>query len=235
MEKVTVVDAVMGSGKTSWAFDYIDGSPTDRKFIYITPFLDEVERVKKSVKNRSFIEPNNANSEGRKLRSLKELIAAGHDICATHSLFQAADDELIDLLEGAEYTLILDEVMNVIEAANIKDSDIKTLFKAGHIGVVGNQVRWIGDDYLDGRFNDIKLIAKAGNLFQHRGKYLIRSFPSRVFKAFRGVIVMTYLFDAQIQRYYYDFHNIQYVYKSVKRKGERYVLTDYDRQLEHRE
>lgn len=127
MEKITVIDSIMGSGKTSWAIQHINESPSYKKFIYITPYLDEVERIKKSVTNRSFVEPNNANEEGRKLRSLKELIVSSKDIVATHSLFQMADDELIELLTGAGYTLILDEVMDVIEKANITNHDIKAL------------------------------------------------------------------------------------------------------------
>ena len=41
---VTVVDCICGSGKTSWAIDYMNTN-TNKKFIYITPYLDEVERV----------------------------------------------------------------------------------------------------------------------------------------------------------------------------------------------
>jgi hypothetical protein len=35
-------------------------------------------------------------------------------------------------------------------------------------------------------------------------------FPADIFKQFKGVYVLTYLFDAQIQKYYYDMNNIQY-------------------------
>ncbi|MBV7509775.1 hypothetical protein KW850_32370, partial [Bacillus sp. sid0103] len=224
-----------GRGKTSWALQHINEAPTDRKFIYITPYLDEIQRVIKAVPNRKFLEPNNNNRAGRKLHSLKELIVAGYDICATHSLFQTADDELIELLTGSGYTLILDEVMDVIEKANINRSDIRALLELGYIEIYDNRVKWVYDDYHDGRFDDIKLLARAGNLFIHRENFLLWSFPPKVFEAFDNVMILTYLFDGQIQRYYYDLHKIAYEYKSVDKVGERYELAEYNRSNEMRE
>lgn len=236
MKKVNVVDSIMGSGKTSWAVQYIDESSEERRFVYITPYLAEIQRIKESVTTRDFAEPSRINDEGRKLRGLKTLIVEGRDIVATHSLFQSADEELVDLLTEAGYTLILDEVMDVIETANITHQDIQILLGSGKVEVgEDHRVKWISEEYLvDGRFYDIKLLAKAGNLFYHRNQFLIWAFPPQVFAAFDEVIVMTYLFDAQIQRYYYDLHGIEYEYQAVKKDNDRYVLTEYDRNNEGR-
>src|SRR5690625_3820738 len=103
--EITVIESIMGSGKTSWAIQYMEEADQLEKFVYITPFLDEVNRITTSVTSRDFIEPNNANDEGRKLRSLKDLIVRGKDIVSTHSLFRTADDELIELLTDSGYTL----------------------------------------------------------------------------------------------------------------------------------
>ena len=35
-------------------------------------------------------------------------------------------------------------------------------------------------------------------------------FPVSVFKAFKNIYILTYMFDAQIQKYYYDFYNVNY-------------------------
>ena len=43
---IYILDAVMGTGKTTAAINYMNEHP-DQKFIYITPFLEEVSRVKK--------------------------------------------------------------------------------------------------------------------------------------------------------------------------------------------
>lgn len=230
---ITVIDSIMGSGKTTWAIDYMSKAPADQKFIYITPFLNEVDRIKECVTGRKMYEPNNRNGEGSKLRSLKELIADGYDIASTHALFRSADDELISLIEEEDYTLILDEVMNVVERAEIGKADISALMTSGLIKIEkdSNRVVWIDSGYDSGRFNDIKMLANAGNLYKFGEGMLVWTFPPHVFKAFSTTYVMTYLFDAQIQRCYFDLFDIPYSKQSLN-GGE---LVTYDRLTEKRE
>jgi len=235
MNKINVIDSIMGSGKTSWAIQYMSEASPLKKFIYITPYLKEVERIKENCE-RQFFEPNNNNEEGSKMRSLKELIVDGKDIVSTHSLFQTADDELLELLTDSGYTLILDEVMDVIDKASVTQRDITDLQRLEHIRIENNRVIWQCDDYdVNARYYDIMKLSKAGNLFYHRGKFLIWAFPPRIFQAFDDVYVMTYLFDGQIQRYYFDLYRFEYEYFSVKHDGEKYSITDYDKQAEKRE
>lgn len=235
MTKVTVVDSVMGSGKTSWAITYMNEAPVDSKFIFITPFLDEIDRVTTAVTNREFIAPDNDNAKGRKMYDLKQLIVQGADICATHSLFRDADDELIELLTGAGYTLILDETMDVVERVNIGAQDIRSLVKSQYVRIEGNRVVWLFDEYSDARFSDIKRLAKAGNLFIYRDTFLVWSFPPRVFSTFEAVYSMTYLFDGQLQRYYFNLHGIEYEYRAVRNVDGCFELCEYDKQTERRE
>lgn len=232
MTKVKVIDAVMGAGKTTWALNHIDGAPVDQKFIYITPFLTEIERVIRTVKSRRFVQPTNAAAGGRKLESLKRQIENGENIAATHALFEMADDELIELLEASNYTLILDEVMDVIEKATVSPSDMRLLLAKQYIEIIDNRVHWTAPeiDYEYGRFDDIKLLAKAGTLFYYRDRFLIWAFPPRVFQVFESVYVMTYLFNAQIQRYYFDLYGIEYELQSVKDGS----LVSYDRKTDNR-
>ena len=235
MTKITVLDSIMGTGKTSWAIQHMNEATSQEKFIYITPFLDEVARVKEGVTGRHFIEPNNANDDKRKMTSLKDLIVKGENITSTHSLFQTADDELIELLTDSGYTLILDEVMDCVEPVNVKASDITKLERSGDIRVLDNRVDWIGDPYDDSRYRDIRLLAQAGNLFYHRGKFLVWAFPPAVFRAVDKVVIMTYLFRGQMQRYYFDLFEFKYDYHAVAKVGERYELTEYNEKNESRE
>lgn len=41
--RIVVVDAICGKGKTQWALERI--VKTGEKFIYVTPYLEEVDRV----------------------------------------------------------------------------------------------------------------------------------------------------------------------------------------------
>ena len=44
---IKVIDAPMGSGKTSWAIDYINKPfRHNNNFMYVTPLLSETKRIK---------------------------------------------------------------------------------------------------------------------------------------------------------------------------------------------
>src|SRR4051794_35154992 len=101
--KINIIDSIMGSGKTSWAIQYMNGSPRYKKFIYITPFLSEVERVLKAT-DRDFKQPEPMEGRSKsKLDNLKKLILDGQDIVSTHELFKRFDSKLIELIEVQGY------------------------------------------------------------------------------------------------------------------------------------
>lgn len=233
MNNVTVVDSIMGAGKTTYAINKINEASPLQRFIYITPFLAEVERVIKSVTNRDFVQPTTQVAGGSKLTSLKRLIEDGKDIAATHSLFEMADDELRELLRENNYTLILDEVINVIDKASVSPSDMRILLEIGFITIENNQVQWVAteEQYAYGEYDRIKNLAQAGTLFYHRNKYLIYAFPPSIFETFTEVYVLTYLFEAQLMKYYFDLYAIPYELKAVRDSQ----LVTYDVRNEGRE
>lgn len=227
--KVNVVDSIMGSGKTSWAIQYMNNADSDRNFIYITPFLDEVKRVKDSVTNRKFIAP--VNKGKGKLDNLKKLIINENDIVSTHALFQNADAELIELLKISNYTLILDEAMNVVDQFPLDKDDFKLLIHNQMVSIEESTglVRWNNESaYQNTAYNDLKNLAKTENLYFFENTILFWTFPVTTFKAFEEVYILTYLFQAQQQKYYYDMYNLEYSYKVVEKLNETYVLVNYE-------
>ena len=58
MQKVQIIDAIMGSGKTYNAIGRMKGYLKNQtKFIYITPFLEEIQRVLDDLNNNSVFTP----------------------------------------------------------------------------------------------------------------------------------------------------------------------------------
>ena len=230
---INVVDAPCGYGKTSWAIKYMNSMPKDsHQFIYVTPFLEEVERVKSSVTNRQFYDPLAKDGE-TKLDDLHKMLGEGKDICTTHALFQMANQQTKELLRVNRYTLILDEVINVIEQVKLKKDDIKFLEKAEAISTVLREnglkyISWNEDikDY-DTQYNKVKNIALTNNLMICEDSALIWNFPCEIFSSFHNVFLLTYMFKGQIQKAYYDLHKVGYRYLSVKMVDKEYELVPY--------
>ncbi|WP_191566223.1 hypothetical protein [Metabacillus idriensis] len=248
--EIKVIDAICGAGKTSYAIQNINGQAiqvgfgdritytSDKRFIYVTPFLSEVKRIKESTL-LEFFEPEASYKNGSKSNHVKSLIEEGCNIVMSHELFARLEDETLIDIEEMGYTLFMDEVANVLETYNDKDISIKDDFRLlKHQGIIDidwdGQVLW-KDPLYSGRFNDIKLLSQKKNLFLHNGVILFWTMPVDNFKAFDEVYILTYLFDGQIQRYYYDMYEIEYRKYSVCRNEEgKYELLEYNKSLEPR-
>mgnify|MGYP000912380834 CR=1 FL=1 len=223
---VKVIDSIMGSGKTNWAIQYMNENP-DKKFMYITPYNKEISnRIIPSCPELHF----KFARESHKVSDFKDMLAKGQNIVATHECFKRADEEVETLLGTYDYTLILDEVFDVVIDIKLSKCDVDNILNH-YAKVENNYLVWTDDKYSskDGRYSDIKQMAKLGNLMVFKDTFLLWLFPVRFFKKFSEVYIMTYLFPGQIQRYYFDMHNIEYEYYKVT--GDRqngYRLIDHD-------
>lgn len=220
--KINVVDAIMGSGKTSAGINFINDSNDDVKFLYITPYLTEVKRIIESCPNRKFRQPM---SYGTKLKGIKYLFDNGFNIVSTHALFKEFDEEIIDIAYANNYMLIMDEVADVIESYKISKPDLSTILeKYASINEMG-LLKWHDQDYY-GEFLKIKKLCDLDCLAVYGGAAMMWLFPISTFRAFRNIYILTYMFQAQTQKYYYDFFGIDYNYLYVKNDNGKYLFTD---------
>ncbi|MBI0576764.1 DEAD/DEAH box helicase family protein [Neobacillus cucumis] len=229
--KVTVIDAICGAGKTSYAIQLMKEAPASTKFIFVTPFLDEIERIIEAVPERKFKEPDIKHGEGRKLESLKKLLRDGADICTSHALFAMVDEEIKELLQYENYVLIMDEVMSPISQVKLKKNDIETMLDSKLIEVEDNgQVKWIKGEEHQSQYDTVKFYALAGNLYRSNKSTFFWNFPASIFDMFEHTYILTYMFEGQIQCYYYKYHGVQNEKKSVVQQNGRYTLVDYFRE-----
>ena len=80
---ITVIDRIMGYGKTTQIIEEM--SKGDELYIYVTPFLEETERIQKALPY--VITPNNKNERGSKYYHLIDLLMNDESISTTHKLF----------------------------------------------------------------------------------------------------------------------------------------------------
>lgn len=226
---VNVVDSIMGSGKTSAAINYIKESPDDLKIIYVTPYITEVERIKQACANKKFIEPIKYTNQTPKIVHLKELLNKGKNIVTTHALFHHFDDEIIDLCYSQNYVLFMDEVTDVIEQYQIEKVDLDILLdKFVDVNRNTGLLEWRdgADDY-KGRFREEKRLCEMGCLAMYGGSVMLWMFPVKIFNAFRESYILTYMFNAQMQKYYYDYYGIIYKYLyTVGDNKDNYCFTE---------
>ena len=216
MSKITVVDSLMGAGKTHWAIQYLkDKQKDNNSFLYITPFIKEVERIINEV--GTFEQPVNRGTG--KMSSLNDMLARQENIAATHELFKHLDDTGIDLITNGHYTLVLDEVLNVLDPLPVKKCDIQILMDSGCISLdENNYVIWHSGKY-DGEtvFDELRELAENHRVICVNNSILLWQYPPEIFQIFDEIYIMTYMFDASIMKYYFDLHKIEYEKKSIIR------------------
>lgn len=214
----------MGAGKTQSAITMMN-EDSSRRYIFVTPYLDEVERIIRSCPERNFIEPDGEAIS--KLTSMHSLLKDRRNIATTHKLFSYFNEKTAELIKAGGYTLVLDEVFCVVEQIYLNKSDIDILFGYNMVRVCDNgKVEWLATDYKGGKFQDVMDIAQSGNLFCHNNVMLFWMVPAETFKSFEDVYILTYMFDAQMQRCYYDMKGVEYKYIGTAKKDGVYRFSD---------
>lgn len=223
--KVKVCDAIMGAGKTSAAINMMNRHP-EKRYLFITPYLDEITRIRNACPELCFCEP--VAAPGRtKRQHLEELLAKGYNIASTHALFSYYRTETLEAISAGGYTLILDEVMNVIEPETIQGKDVRALFDKGFMEMAedGMHVRWLMDDYDGTVFQDLMRKAQLGNLIYFENSLLFWSLPVACFEAFLDVVILTYMFKSQVQSYYYQLNGVDIEYIGTRKGADGYEFS----------
>ena len=212
-----VVDAGCGVGKTTAMINYINQDKEDSKFLYITPFLTEVERIKNACKDKNFQEPAELPT---KTEDLLRLVEKGYNIVSTHALFKKLTDKVLDLTQFNDYILIIDEAADVLEEIEITKNDLKTIITEYTTIDENNTVHWNewNNDY-EGRFEDYKNMIQMGGVKAHRSDTgevvsLVWAFPISIFESFKEVYILTYMFNGQ--KAYYEYNKVNIIQMYVK-------------------
>lgn len=241
--KIKVYDAIMGSGKTHKAIErmkkYVE---KDVKFIYITPFLDEITRVKNELPENSVFEPLNAKVELKtnykvkrlidvnnpkksikvlnKREHLLKLVSKKENILATHSLFKKLKIEDYSMFK--DYILILDEVIEPLEIRNVGAEDIQIMLEQNLIIIdeETREVRFIKDNYHDNAFKKIKEYCYSNTVFHLDESFFVWIFPIEIFKEFKEIQILTYLFNASFLSAYFKMNDMEYDIISSNSIGE---------------
>ena len=219
MKHVTLVDARMGRGKSTAAIRYMNERKGEQCFLYITPYLSEVDRVCDLC---NFDEPGCDFMS--KSTQLKTMMARRRNIASTHSLFSLMDDEALDLARENGYSLIVDESIQVIKSVPVSQHDLN-LMCVNLIAVEDDgSVIWRDPEYI-GKFDGYKQMAEDGALCCYGNTFYEIMSPKKLL-AFDEVIMMTYIFEGQLQRGYLDYYGFTYDIVGIERDEDGYRFSD---------
>lgn len=231
--KVNVVDSIMGSGKTEAIISYINAKENvGKRFIVIVPYLSEVERFKKECTRRVMYDPFVTHKNGRttpKRENIKWLFEKHFDIVTTHALFLKFDTEIMRLIKKWGYYLILDEAADVINQYKMHPDDIDFLKTRVNIDPNTWRVTWKEEykDYGGANYQEVKNLCDFNSIIYYEEyKTLYWMYPPEIFRAFLGVFILTYMFEAQLLCYYMKYNKIEYGKIGVEKSGGKYQLVD---------
>ena len=194
---MSIVDSIMGGGKTTAALQKINRG-YGLRFIFVTPFLSEVDRVLECT--RDFYQPKELGNG--KLDSLHDLLCDGKNIVCTHALFLRSTKETMQLIYHGKYILILDEALEILHEYNsvvpvskqVNDKTVKWLIKTNSLKVDDCfNAHWNGDEEEGFQFSEIVNFSENKTLRCVRNNLYVEYDPE-IFRTFQQIFVLTYLF-----------------------------------------
>lgn len=246
---IQVVDAICGKGKTQWAIqNLIDNYKNHKdKFIYVTPFLDEIDRVFDRCKQENIYvyipkckQDENTNKLLSKSKDVYKAMQDGKNILMTHKLFEYITIDWCEEIERQNYDLYLDEVPNIFCHNTLSSKDWNLLLSKNII-TLGTylkdckyqEVDWLDTDYINSKDKTKGLyenfinkcvfgqVLKKGNLY-------IYALPMHIFFMVRRCYILTYMFEGQYLAGLLKLYAIPYTLKSIYKPNSKYFLIPYN-------
>lgn len=235
--KITIIDAVMGTGKSTWIINHIIQN-NQKKFVVVLPLLMEVERYEKDLKqHRPVYAPHvdiNTPDLDTKLKAFKNAIFGGAGvIVTTHGLFMLWDDETREHIERqGDYTLILDETVDPVQEADIKKDDYQLLLTGGYIREVDipgkrnfkSISRTEKTEEYDGKLKPFIRHASRSNVIVIDDCKYIRTIKPESITAFDSCFVLTYMYPGSQMDCWFKVYGLGVSHKTL-------IIDDYTPEL----
>lgn len=206
---ISIIDSIMGSGKSTWALDKMKNKKPEDKYIIVTPYLTEIERFCNELVE--FEQPRQLG-EG-KLENFHDLLVDEKNIIASHALFRMCNDESMELIRDGGYKIIIDETLDVFDIFDMSIRDFEMLINSKVIKLTENGIiKWLDLEY-DGEFNDFKTLCQNGQVYKvketQKRILLVWTLNIEMFYAFEEIIILTYIYEAQLMYYYFKLNGIE--------------------------
>ena len=216
----------MGKGKNSAALQYINDNK-DKRYLYVAPYLSECQRVQIACPDLQFKEPSDTGALPTKSADLLRLLSEGQNVALSHELFKLLNDTAIDRIKEFDYTLFLDEEIEVVELSDITQDDLKILKEQRLIEIdpTSKRVKWLDSQY-HGDFERTKREIQQKALYEVEQNIILWQLPPGIFEAFHQVYIMTFLFRGSMLFLYFQKYGMSFQYLHVEKDSqEKYYFS----------
>lgn len=174
-----------------------------------------------------FKEPSDTGALPTKSADLLRLLSEGQNVVLSHELFKLLNDTAIECIKEFDYTLFLDEEIEVVELSDITQDDLKIL-KEQHLietDLTSKRVKWLDSQY-HGDFERIKHEIRQKALYEVEQNIILWQLPPGIFEAFHQVYIMTFLFRGSMLYLYFQKYGISFQYLHVEKDSqEKYYFS----------
>ena len=238
---IYVCDAIMGTGKSQSAITYMN-EHKDQKFVYISPYLDEAERIFNGCPDLCFEEPKKLwEFGGSKVKHTLSLLEQGKNIATTHQAFKMYDDDTLAAIREHGYSIIIDESLDMLECCDVSEGDIQLLLEAGYIEEDNGRYKLVKHDYNGAAFRDFMRRIRSQYLtrvdapteeygssadetesirYKAKDGDIVRLFywvlSPELLNSFNDVFILTYLFKSQSLHHMLEIYNMEYKYIGIE-------------------
>ena len=219
---IKICDSIMGSGKTMSTITYLNEHPHD-KFVYITPYLEEAERIKRGCPTLNFVEPSDRIPQYhfRKSEHTAALLSQGKNISTTHQAFRRYTPEMLDDIRRQGYTLIIDENVDILEAFSLCPTDLQIAIETGYVKEHDNVYSATDKQYDGLALKELLDMLKSRELISiddnKNGTLYYWTLPPDLLTAFKDVFVLTYLFSGQSLHHFMKIYDLPYQYIGIEK------------------
>lgn len=213
----------MGTGKSQSAIAYMNAHPNDR-FIYISPFQSEANRIATNCPELDFVEPLDRKPQYQytKTGHTKHLLLEGRNIASTHQCFKFYTPDMLEMISKQGYTLIIDENVTTIDSFVYHPDDLEIAVRGGLLREDGDTYTVTDVEYAGVALAQMMRLFKSRNLFKHKVKggreaVWFWSLPVDLLTAFKDVFILTYMFEGQDLHQHLTMNGLPYQKIGVRR------------------
>ena len=159
------------------------------------------------------------------------LLSEGQNVVLSHELFKLLNDTAIECIKEFDYTLFLDEEIEVVEMSGITQDDLKILKEQNLMETdpTSKKVKWLDSQY-HGDFERTKREIQQKALYEVEPNIILWQLPPGIFEAFHQVYIMTFLFRGSMLYLYFQKNGISFQYLHVEKdsQGKYYFSQGYE-------